>query len=120
MLINCTNHPSAGWSAAQTEAAAQFGEILDVAFPAVSPAMSTSELSELAEKTASLLKSHLNDPVNDVVLLMGEMSMTYSLVRRLREAGIRCLATTSERDSSETGDGRKLVRFSFVRFREYE
>ncbi|WP_231999441.1 hypothetical protein [Prevotella melaninogenica] len=50
---------------------------------------------------------------------MGELTFCYYAVRLLKKAGIRCVASTTERIVEETEDHRKLVRFSFVQFREY-
>ena len=38
MFINFTNHPSAQWSAEQKAAAQAYGEVIDLAFPAIDPA----------------------------------------------------------------------------------
>ena len=37
MFINFSNHPSVRWSAEQTAAAIEFGDIVDVPFPDVLP-----------------------------------------------------------------------------------
>jgi len=49
---------------------------------------------------------------------MGEMTLTYCIVRMLKEKGIRCIASTSERKALSE-NGLRLSEFSFVRFREY-
>ena len=40
MFVNFTNHPSGSWGAAQRRAAQVYGEILDLPFPDVPPALS--------------------------------------------------------------------------------
>jgi hypothetical protein len=49
---------------------------------------------------------------------MGEMTFTFTLVKKLKQAGIPCLASTMERLVKEE-DGKKIVEFKFVQFREY-
>lgn len=51
---------------------------------------------------------------------MGEMTFTYALVKRLKEAGIRCVASTTKRICTENADGSRTSQFNFVRFRDYE
>ena len=50
---------------------------------------------------------------------MGELTFCYYAVRLLKKAGVRCVASTTERIIEETEDHRKVVEFSFVQFREY-
>ena len=51
---------------------------------------------------------------------MGELTLTFSLLKRLQEYGIRCVASTSKRIVKEEVPGRKEeVIFEFERFREY-
>ena len=51
-------------------------------------------------------------------MCQGEFTFVYSLVRRLKEKKVVCLAACSERMVADTADG-KIVRFEFVKFREY-
>lgn len=118
MLLNLTNHPSVNWSTEQKGAACCFGEIVDYAFPNVSPYMSEEEVSVLA-------KSIYDDVMGKygshgvTVHIMGEFSLTYRLISLLESSGIMCVASTTERIVSETEDGKKIVDFKFVRFRRY-
>ena len=50
---------------------------------------------------------------------MGELTFCYYAIRLLKKAGIRCVASTTERIVEKSEDYQKLVRFSFVQFREY-
>lgn len=50
---------------------------------------------------------------------MGEMTFTYLVVTRLKELGIKCIASTTERKTSYSEDGTKMSEFLFVMFREY-
>ena len=54
-----------------------------------------------------------------VVHVMGEMTFTYNLANTLKEEGITCLASTTERNTIMTSDGKKISEFKFVQFREY-
>ena len=56
---------------------------------------------------------------NTVVHVMGEMTFTYNLVTALKEVGIVCLASTTERLVKMMPDGKKVSEFKFVQFREY-
>ena len=50
MLANFSNHPSAVWSAEQKSAAAEYGEIRDLTFPAVPAGADTADVSALADE----------------------------------------------------------------------
>ena len=45
-LINFTNHPSGAWSPEQLAAAARYGEIIDISFPAVDPNADEENVTE--------------------------------------------------------------------------
>lgn len=49
---------------------------------------------------------------------MGEMNFTYALVSKLKAHNIRCVASTTKRETVEE-NGVKISKFNFVRFREY-
>lgn len=119
MLINLSNHPSNKWPQQQIEAANQYGEIRDMPFPAIDPFASTEDISELADQycveIANLQKNHSE---NNAVHLMGELTFCYSLVHKLQQNGIKCVASTTERLVTENGNA-KTVEFNFCRFREY-
>ena len=52
------------------------------------------------------------------VHLMGEMNFTFALITKLKARGIKCVASTTQRETVEEG-GVKVSKFNFVRFREY-
>lgn len=52
--------------------------------------------------------------------VMGEMTFVYQFVKRATAAGLRCVASTTERIAVDHPEGRKTSEFRFVRFREYE
>ena len=119
LFINYSNHPSSNWSQKQLSAAKKLGEIVDIPFRSVAPEADSAELERVAgEEFTKILDAA--DGKNAVVHLMGEMTLTYMLVRKLRASGIRCVASTTARRVVENADGTKTSDFDFVRFRDYE
>jgi len=118
LFINLSNHPSAGWSEEQKAAAAEYGDIEDMAFPAVDPDDDEEKIAEIADSiTEAVLKKAFDHDVT--VHVMGEMTLTFAIVSRLTARGITCLSSTSERMSQELPDGSKLAMFKFQKFRKY-
>ncbi len=117
MFINLTNHPSERWSKEQLNAARQYGVVVDMPFPIIEPTFTKDDImflvKECTEKISGLMEC------NTVVHVMGEMTFTYNLVNALKDAGITCLASTTERNTIITPDGKKISEFKFVQFREY-
>lgn len=119
IFINHTNHPAARWSAEQISAARVYGEIVDVAFPAVNAAATTQEVRELVQNN---LKKILElEPA--IVLCQGEFNYTFAMVEELKKLGVKVVAATSERVAVEEilsdGSTRQISTFRFVQFREY-
>lgn len=120
MLINLTNHPSSQWEEAQLQAAEQFGECVDMPFPAIDPNASSDEIDALAEEYFSKIKELARESNSTpVVHLMGEMTFLFSLGNKLKDSGIRAVASTSIRSSIDLRNGQKKIEFNFVRFRDY-
>lgn len=118
LFINLSNHPSAGWGARQREAAEMYGEIEDMAFPAIPPEAGEREITDLAEKYVARIEERAE--TRDVTVhIMGEMTFCYTVITRLQPLGIPCLASTTRRQVTETADGVKEVRFDFETFRRY-
>lgn len=118
LLINLSNHPSAGWGARQREAAEMYGEIEDMDFPAIPPEVGEREITDLAEEYVARIKERAE--TRDVTVhIMGEMTFCYAVITKLRPLGIPCLASTTRREVTETADGVKEVRFDFETFRRY-
>ena len=116
-FVNFSNHPTSKWGKKQLEAALQYGELEDFPFPVVPPAMNENDVRRLADKYAEqLLKLY---GAKTTVHIMGEMTFTFMVVTRLKELGIRCVASTTERKTTYNEDGTKVSEFSFVKFREY-
>jgi len=118
MLINLSNHPSSLWSKTQIKTAKQYGEIVDLPFPQVDPSGDESYIETLAVECCQKVLDLAN--YNFVTVhLMGEMTLTMALVKKLQAFGITCVASTTERVTCILSDGRKESVFKFVRFRNY-
>lgn len=120
MLINLSNHPSAKWSDEQTQAAIkQYGSVVDIPFPQVDSNGDEEYIASLAEEYVSKVLDTVADSFA-TVHLMGEMTLTFTLVCRLQRLGYSCVASTTERAVREFDDGSSEVQFKFVRFRTYD
>ena len=118
MLINFSNHPSLYWDENQREASRCYGEIIDLPFPAVTPNCNYDQLQALVQEWVQKIVA-LGSAHDTTVHIMGEMTFTFMVVTRLKELGIRCVASTTERKVTYTADGVKQTEFQFVKFREY-
>lgn len=119
MLINLSNHPSNLWAEAQKEAALQFGETVDIPFPAVDPGGGSDYIRNMAREYFEKIMDIAETKENITVHLMGEMTFIYALAGMLLKEGIRCVASTTERLTTDLGNGQKESVFHFVRFRDY-
>lgn len=120
MLINLTNHPSTLWSDKQRDAALVYGDIMDMPFPVIDETADDAYISTLADDYLQKILDFTKE--NCVTVhLMGELTFTFALLKRLQEHGITCVASTSKRIVKEEKAGRKgEVIFQFERFRQYE
>ena len=119
ILINHTNHPSASWSDEQRQAALAYGEIMDIPFPSIAADLDEAQVQVMAEKALGQML-----PLEpSAVLVQGEFTYSYALIKLLQEAGITVLAACSERQTVTTVNAKhETVRqsvFSFVQFRSY-
>ena len=115
MIINFSNHSTKHWEPTQLETAVQvYGSIIDVEFPVISPYLTKLEIDSLAIK-------HVNSLVElepQAIHIMGELNFTLSCVEKLKKRNIKCVASTSERETKYV-DCTKISIFRFVQFREY-
>ncbi|MDR0753773.1 MAG: CRISPR-associated protein [Prevotellaceae bacterium] len=118
MLINLSNHPSATWQAAQLNAAAVYGEVIDVPFPDVDPNGDEIYIQSLCEEYFEKIRQIIQEEAA-TVHIMGEITFTHKLVNILQTKGVNCIASTTERIVNETGNGVKETLFVFSRFRKY-
>lgn len=92
-FVNLTNHPSAQWEPAQTEAGLALAErIEDVCFPNVPPEASEKDLAAMADACVAQLP-----PGSTHALVQGEFTLAFEIVRRLQKRNITCVAATTER-----------------------
>lgn len=116
MLINLSNHPSEFWGKDQKDAAAEYGEIIDIGFPVLDPSENEEYIKGKADEYLNKILSYGDSAV---VHIMGEMTFVYALIYRLKQHGIKCIASTTQRIVTEQESGKKEVIFKFNRFREY-
>ena len=119
MFINVSNHPSSKWTSKQTQEARKYGEIVDIPFPAVNPCCTDQEINSLVEDYVNRVMAY-DAPV---VMVQGEFIFTYRLVSRLKKAGVKTVASQSERRTIEyiddNGNTVRQSEFEFVRFMGY-
>lgn len=118
VFINFTNHPSDKWSEKQKEAAMAVGSVVDLPFPAVPTDIDDKHLEGMVKKYRDKI-SELCNGQRCVVHIQGEMIFTYRMVTVLKARGIRCVASVTERNTVDLGDGRSQSVFGFAGFRDY-
>jgi len=115
MLINLSNHPSNKWGLLQKKTADDlYDTIKDLPFPNIPPNATKKEVRKLVKKYKKII-INLNP---HAVHLMGEMTFTYALVRKLKKLEIPVIASTTNRIVAEK-EGKKIVQFQFVQFRAF-
>lgn len=120
-FVNYSNHVSSKWTAAQIEAAEAYGNIVDIPFAQVSPSASKADVEALADEAVNKIM----EVTPSVVMVQGEMTLVYNVVRRLEAEGIKCVAACTRRRTDE--EIQKLAAagltkegmFEFMGFREY-
>ena len=133
MFINISNHPFPAWSDLQRDAAMKLGgDIVDLPFPLIDPEMGTEQLDILVDqyygKIMEMLRSGKNTPCQEntdtrsAVMVQGEYTFVYRLVKRLEQKGILCVSACSRREVEEERKGDTVVKkslFQFLQFRRY-
>ena len=123
MFINFSNHRLENWGEEQLSAAKCYGEIVDMPFPNVDPLGDENYIASLADEYVEKIDSMIQNPLQDVVHIMGELNLVFSLVSRLTAKGVTCVASTTERivveKVTETGELIKSATFKFCQFRAY-
>jgi hypothetical protein len=115
MLLNLSNHPATSWQPNQmNDALEKFGSVVDMPFPEIAPELDSLAILQLAKEY--LDKILLLAPT--AVHIMGEMNFTFQMVRLLKNKGLHCVASTTNRNT-EMLAGKKVVVFEFVQFRSY-
>ena len=122
MLINLSNHPSTRWNEKQMNAATtQYQSVSDLAFPNVPPAADEKTIQKMAKQLVRQIKEMQITASHEpfAVHIMGEMTLIFRVIKLLKRAKIKCVASTTERNTIENEDGSKTFLFNFVQFREY-
>lgn len=118
MFINFSNHSLSTWTEKQIKAAKEYGELEEIVFPNINPQFTTEQVQMLATDYVAKILTHY--PTENLTIhVMGELTFCFSVVQQLKEKGVRCVASTTERVVEETADNKKVTQFSFVQFREY-
>jgi len=122
MLVNLSNHPSAKWGEKQKNTAIeQYGNVEDIPFPQVPPTATSEDIKAMAaayvKQIRELAKVKNNQPF--AVHIMGEMTLIFRIISLLKRTNIRCVASTTFRDTIDHPDGSKTFKFEFIQFREY-
>ena len=114
-FCNISNHPSTRWSQPQRDAALALADhIVDIPFPEVPPEADGPAVRRLAENLDRQVPES-----TAAAMIQGEFTLVHALVDHLQRRGVTCLAATSTRSVTEQADGSRVVRFDFVRYREY-
>lgn len=122
MLLNLSNHPSTKWGDKQKQTAIEeYGNIEDMPFPNVLPSASSDDIKILAagyvKQIRQLAKAEVNQPF--ALHIMGEMTLTFRIIKLLKKSKITCVASTTFRDTIDHPDGSKTFKFEFIQFRAY-
>lgn len=120
MMLNFSNHPYRIWSDAQKEAAAHYGEVVDMPFPQIDPSVSTRQLRQLVDEYSTRIEA----TNAEAVMAAGEFTFLFMLVDKLLHDGVNVVCSCSTRETVETqqpdGTNIKSSRFVFNSFRPYE
>jgi type I restriction-modification system DNA methylase subunit len=117
MLINLSNHPFNGHDVQSNLAEERYGGFINIPFPHVDPNGDEAYIERLAEDLSDGLTEG-RVPASDVFHIMGELNLTFTLVKLLKSKGFTCVASTTNRVVTEQ-DGVKKSVFTFKRFRSY-
>lgn len=117
VFINLSNHPSCDWDETQMAAARHYGQVVDLPFPQIEPTATAQQVQQQAEQVAESI-INMGETATITVHVMGEMTFVFHVVTMLKQHGVRCVASTTERIAIEE-DFTKVSMFSFVQFREY-
>lgn len=118
-FINISNHPFENWDENQIAAAKEYGDLIEIPFPTVPTDADHDEIEIIADNILKQTIEASHSILSSTVHVMGEMTLTYSLVSKLTEYGFNCVASTTKRVTEDMDDGTKLSKFVFAKFRKY-
>ena len=121
IFINYSNHPVEFWDNKQLLKAREMGDsLVDIPFPKVSPTMNHDEIVKFAESEVKRIKDATVVNFDNVTVhIMGEHTLVYNVIRLLKQQGVKCVASTTERVTEILPSGEKVSKFNFITFREY-
>lgn len=89
-------------------------EIVNVAFPDVSPHMTESEIDAVAVQCIEKIMKY--EP--EYVMCQGEFTLCFKVVEMLKTRGVKAVTPCNERFITEEGN-RQVAGFRFIQFREF-
>ena len=92
-----------------------YERVVDLPFPQVDPNLNEVGLDKLVNDYVQLILNKNPKAVH----IMGELTFCVAIIRKLQQAQIPCLASTTHRTTEDLPDGSKISKFEFVRFRHY-
>lgn len=116
-FVNFSNHQISDWSKDQLAAAEEYGSIIDMPFPNINSEGESDYIDNLVKSYQEIFKI-IERRANIVVHIMGEQTFSYRTIVELKSRGIKCLASTTKRITSEDS-GIKTSVFGFKNYREY-
>ena len=102
MLINVSNHPSEKWDKKQWEAAMKYGGIIDIPFPSVDPYANEDKIESISDSLLTEIQKKATK--SDIVMIQGEYTLTYQVVKCLKQSGFTVISACSERIVEENTD----------------
>jgi len=81
----------------QKKAAEIYGKCIDLPFPLIDPQGDEQYIDRLAGEYFNEVIRYRGEVNEEIVVhLMGEMTFVFSLLEKLKNEGIRCIASTTE------------------------
>lgn len=117
VFINLSNLHTNKWPSDRLNGAKEMadgGDIINVAFPLISPAATKEEVEEAAKKCVDKVMTY--NP--DIVFCQGEFSLCFKIVELLKVMNIKVVTVCNERVISEE-NGSQMPVFKFIQFREF-
>ncbi|MGL4805436.1 MAG: hypothetical protein ACRDD8_15630 [Bacteroidales bacterium] len=117
MFVNVSNIPLSDWQDAQLDEAKLYGRLYEFRMPEIDPEASTSALTDLAKMLADRIAKVVweNDERKNAVMVLGEPSFSFALIRELQNRRMTVLCPTYR---INLYDDEELIE-TFVRFRNY-
>jgi hypothetical protein len=123
LFINYSNHPTSKWGEDQLNAAKEMADrVVDEPFPQINPEATEFDVVDLAKSEINRFFQTYSGYEELVIHIAGEMTFVAYFVSQINKwwaANAICITSTTKRDVVENEDGSKIVKFKFVRFRQY-